>query len=96
MQNWRRHRSAKRAWLFGGVAMNGNGRQRLEEAMRRGDVMPKSPSQVVATPPRLIGKSPLEVRRELIRQRVMAKVKAAGAWPTSLLAASSTKVIKGA
>jgi hypothetical protein len=73
MQYWRRHRSAKRAWLHGSEAMVWRSRARLEAAMERGDVIPKDPAQVQATPPRLIGLSPLEQRRELIRQRVMAR-----------------------
>ncbi len=69
MEYWRGHRTAKTAWLFGGMTRT---RARLEAAMERGDVVPKDPAQVQATPPRLIGLSPLEQRRELIRQRAHA------------------------
>jgi hypothetical protein len=43
---------------------------RLHEAIMRGEVIPKDPAEVVATPPRLIGLSVQERRRELIRQRM--------------------------
>lgn len=69
MEYWRRHRTAKRAWLFGGMPRT---KARLREAMARGEVIPKDPAEVQATPPRLIGLSPSEQRRELIRQLVEA------------------------
>jgi hypothetical protein len=69
MEYWRRHRAAKTAWLFGGLDRT---KARLREAIEHGEVIPKDPSQVQATPPRLIGLSPSEQRRELIRQRVKA------------------------
>jgi len=59
--------------MFGGGALNSSrSKTRLYAAMERGEVIPKTPSEVVATPPRLIGLSPLERRRELIRQRAKA------------------------
>jgi len=49
-------------------------RQRLamEQALLSGSVIPKDPREVVATPPRLIGRpvgSPEPIRLALIRQR---------------------------
>ena len=70
MEHWRRHRTARTAWLFGGMTPT---KARLREALERGEVIPKDPTQVQATPPRLIGLSPSEQRRELIRQRAMAR-----------------------
>ncbi len=70
---WRKDRQAKRAWLFG---LRGK-RKLLEQAMERGDVIPKDPRTIQATPPRLIGRPPLPpsdepIRLALIRQRAEA------------------------
>ncbi len=63
---WRKDRQAKRAWLFG---LRGK-RKLLHTALEVGTVIPKDASTIKATPPRLIGLSPAEARRELIRQRM--------------------------
>jgi hypothetical protein len=47
----------------------------MERALESGDVIPKDPAQVQATPPRLIGRvqvGPEPVRLALIRQRAEA------------------------
>jgi hypothetical protein len=71
MEYWRRHRTAKTAWLHGHLPSS---KTRLDEAMARGTVIPKDPLEVQATPPRLIGLSPQERRLALIRQRAAALV----------------------
>ena len=67
MRYWRRHQTAKTAWLHGQLPAS---KTRLHAAIERGEVVPKDPLKVQATPPRLIGLGPQERRLELIRQRM--------------------------
>jgi len=47
-------------------------RRLLHQAMDRGDIIPKDPKQVQATPPSQIGLTPRERRLILLRQRAFA------------------------
>jgi len=77
VKSWRRDRAAKAAWLFGDLKYR---RARILTAMELGELIPKDPKTVQATPPRLIKRGgpapgpggPEPVRIALIRQRAEA------------------------
>ena len=78
MRLWHKHRVAKNAWLYGDLKYR---RARLLAAMESGELVPKDPREVKATPPRLIvrGNAPKPpggvepARIALIRERVEAR-----------------------